>query len=547
MRSLLRCSRPVTLAVALVIAPDLVAHDVVINEIMYHPPNDVDLAQFIELHNRGTQPVEVSGWAFTKGIHFKFPNRCTIPAHGFLVVCRNRPTFAAYYGQVAMVLGDFTNRLSHGSKRLELRDAQGQVVDSLKYSDTGDWPTAPDGYSASLERICPGGPSEDAANWTPSKLRSPTQPGGTPGRRNDGYSAQMPPVIAQIEATKPAPAVPVTVRALISDPEGVAGATLLHTAIAGGPESAEVQVAMRRVAGDERRGTAEGTIPAQPAGRMVRWRVRATDALGVARTEPLENEPRPTFTYSTFPATNAAQIPLALVFQINPSPERGGGRPANGATAAFGNGMFLLVPPGGGEARVFDHVGLTPRRGGFKILFQKDRMLDGISTLNVAVNQCIQNWDGYFNNHFAYHDSDGTGRWEIYPWDADKTWGDYDGASARFDWYSMPLTFGMNGDRPVGTGWWREPGQLSGPLLANDEFRRRFLARLREICETVFTPEKLFPFIDALQTRLEPEIEERARLGGENVEAAKQRFRQDVQSFRNQVQHRRGFLLQRHP
>jgi len=68
-----------------------------------------------------------------------------------------------------------------------------------------------------------------------------------------------------------------------------------------------------------------------------------------------------------------------------------------------------------------------------------------------AVNMCIQNWDGFFNNYFTYHDTGPSGRWEIYPWDEDKTWGDYDGRPDDQPWYTMPLTFGMNGDQPPGT------------------------------------------------------------------------------------------------
>lgn len=45
-----------------------------------------------------------------------------------------------------------------------------------------------------------------------------------------------------------------------------------------------------------------------------------------------------------------------------------------------------------------------------------------------AVNMCIQNWDGFFNNYYAYHDLKAGGKWEIIPWDEDKTWGGYDGA-----------------------------------------------------------------------------------------------------------------------
>src|SRR5262249_31220227 len=86
-----------------------------------------------------------------------------------------------------------------------------------------------------------------------------------------------------------------------------------------------------------------------------------------------------------------------------------------------------------------------------------------------AVNTLLTHWDGFFNNYFTYHDT-ATGKWSMYPWDQDKTWGITDGESKVF--YKMPLTFGMAGDKaPFGqwnfNGWWRPPGWFSGPLLAN--------------------------------------------------------------------------------
>jgi spore coat protein CotH len=170
-----------------------------------------------------------------------------------------------------------------------------------------------------------------------------------------------------------------------------------------------------------------------------------------------------------------------------------------------------------------------------------------------AVNMCIQNWDGFFNNYFTYHDTQGTGKWEIYPWDEDKTWGDYDGAALPYDWYEMPLTYGMKGDRQPrgglfaffggGPSWWRAGGWFSAPMLANPEFRKRFLARLGELCHQLFTEEKLLPIIDALEKRLAPEIPLRATALGEDAEQALKTFRADIQSFRDQVKHRRKFLL----
>src|SRR2546423_8084897 len=104
----------------------------------------------------------------------------------------------------------------------------------------------------------------------------------------------------------------------------------------------------------------------------------------------------------------------------------------------------------------------------------------------------ISHWDGYFNNYFTYYDKHGTKKWEMYPWDQDKTWGYYDGIGEDDVFFNMPLTFGMNGDpRPKenvgfgnpfggGTAWWRPGGHFSGALLANPQFRKVFLSRVKE-------------------------------------------------------------------
>jgi len=168
-----------------------------------------------------------------------------------------------------------------------------------------------------------------------------------------------------------------------------------------------------------------------------------------------------------------------------------------------------------------------------------------------AVSQCISNWDGFFNNYFVYHDTGKTGKWEMYPWDMDKTWGDYDGASGDYDWYKMPLSFGAEGDKPGGgifrrrfgpfggQSWWRPPGHLSGPLLANPGFRQVFLDKLENILDHTFTPEKMFPVIDALEKRLEPEVAFKTS----NSSWATDQLEHDIETFRNQVRHRRAWLL----
>ncbi|HSH17377.1 MAG TPA: CotH kinase family protein, partial [Verrucomicrobiae bacterium] len=167
-----------------------------------------------------------------------------------------------------------------------------------------------------------------------------------------------------------------------------------------------------------------------------------------------------------------------------------------------------------------------------------------------AVNMVLSHWDGYFNNYFIYHDRRGSGQWEIYPWDQDKTWGVHDQSGDQV-FFDLPLTFGMAGDRPPGDGpafmnpghWWRPGGSFSKPLLANPEFRQQFLQRIRQILEETYNEAVFFPIIDALAARLRPEIPIRAQAIGEEASQALARLDRNVASLKEHLMKRRQFLL----
>ncbi len=663
---------------------------VVINEVMYHPPNDLDNLQYVELLNASSATVDISGWSFTKGITFVFPANTRLNPGAFLVVCRSVADFSAYYGKSIPALGDFSGKLSHGGERLELLDAQKKVVDWMKYSDQDGWPLGADGYSASLERICPQEKGNRADNWASSKLPLTKSPAGTPGQPNDSFSTNLPPAISSVEFKPPAVGQKMVVSATVADSDGVQDVALLYLTITGTNRSAETSVAMKRVSGDAKRGRYEATLESQPVNSLVRFHLQAVDAFGLKRFQPAENEPRPAYSFSTFANTNNARIPFGFTLLTGGEAEHGpnnrrlsrsGGGTAN---ATRGSDAFIYLPPDGGAVQTFDFVRALPRSGGFKLHFLKDQTFRGMTTVDIvfeesprwvlaeplsyevyrlagvpaeltdhlriwmdgkllgyyllieqptkpflkrhsrndtgelykvfwqgdgivgmhkkrshpttghadllqvidglnktsgaeqwefiqqnfnveeiinyfAVNMCIQNWDGFHNNYYAYHDTGGTKKWEMYPWDEDKTWGDFDGAPSSYDWYEMPLTTGMKGDQSPpadpnskgnrlwgqfgGVNWWRGGGYFSKPLLANPEFRKRFLARLREICLTVFTEEKLLPAINAMEQRLEPEISVRAAAKGQDAEKALKNFHAHIQSFRDQLQNRRKFIL----
>jgi len=172
-----------------------------------------------------------------------------------------------------------------------------------------------------------------------------------------------------------------------------------------------------------------------------------------------------------------------------------------------------------------------------------------------AVNTVLSHWDGFFNNYFTYHDP-GSGKWEMYPWDQDKTWGFHDGLQEGGLFYDMPLTFGMEGDAPPGwpkdrppprgvaDAWWRPGGYFSKPLLANPQFRKHYLARTKEILETVYTAEIFFPIIDQMGERLKEEVRIRATAIKEDPEQASQRLQRNLASLKEHLTKRRKFLLE---
>ena len=157
--------------------------DVVINEVMYHPSEDEDNREFLELYNRGTDAVDLSSWSISGGIVFTFPAGLSIDPGAYLVIARSSETVTSLYG-ISNVTGNFEQRLGNGGDSLVLQNASYVQTDQLAYDDDPPWPEGPDGGGPSLECIDPWADNADAANWAAGTA---TLPGGTPGRQNSVY------------------------------------------------------------------------------------------------------------------------------------------------------------------------------------------------------------------------------------------------------------------------------------------------------------------------------------------------------------------------
>ena len=193
------------------------AGPVVINEVMYHPPDPFVGAtvdpEYVELYNPTNSAVELSTdygtygvipWRITGGIDFEFTVGTTIPAGGYLLVVgfdpavelQKKSEFEAIYGLASgtPMVGPYAGKLNNFSESVRLRrpdtpEPNGDicggvgnpspfvpyvVVDELTYFDFGEWPEAADGTGASLERIDPLAVGTDPSSWAASAPSGPT-------------------------------------------------------------------------------------------------------------------------------------------------------------------------------------------------------------------------------------------------------------------------------------------------------------------------------------------------------------------------------------
>ncbi len=142
--------------------------EIVINEIMFAPPSPpLSVAavgsQWIELYNKSTAPVDLSGWRFDGTVDFTFPPNTTVAAGGYLVVAENPATLPG-----TGALGPWSGSLSRNSDHIVLKDAAGNPADEAQYFSGGHWPEYADGGGSSLELRDPRADRTHANSWAAS-------------------------------------------------------------------------------------------------------------------------------------------------------------------------------------------------------------------------------------------------------------------------------------------------------------------------------------------------------------------------------------------
>jgi hypothetical protein len=177
---------------------------IVITEIMYYWDTsnpDNDNYEYIKLYNIKNYAVNLwtqdpcgpgdVNWAITQGVDYTFPYHTAIPAHGYIVVVKNKGKFSSIYPSVpsSIIFGPFSGKLSNAGENVELsmpgewtvpNDPNSPRafirVDNVTYSDgthhenfvgLDPWvkTRSANGGGDSLHRIDPNLFGDDVSNW----------------------------------------------------------------------------------------------------------------------------------------------------------------------------------------------------------------------------------------------------------------------------------------------------------------------------------------------------------------------------------------------
>ncbi len=289
------------------------AQTVIINEIMYHPqpdmPEDTRL-EWVELHNPGTNIINLNGWRFSKGIDYTFPNLLLHPG-GYVALVAEINAFETRHPTAGPAIGNFTGTLGNNGETLQLDDAAGNEVDHVDYATEGDWAIRQrgpfdqnhqgwewqaehDGQGKSLERIHPGlggAAGRHGQNWAASTANN-----GTPGLVNSVRATNTAPHLLDLAHAPLVPTstdpVTLTVRVLAPAATGLT-VRVWHRVDNTGATFASTTMTDDGLGGDATGGDGlyTATLPARANNAVVEYYVEARDAQDRVRTWPAPVQP----------------------------------------------------------------------------------------------------------------------------------------------------------------------------------------------------------------------------------------------------------------
>lgn len=122
---------------------------------------------WVEIFNRSSNTVDLTGWRIDEGIDYRFAAGRTLAPGGFIIVAKDVGYMQALYPGLDVV-GPFTNRLSQNSDYVVLKDPRNNLADEVRYFSGGRWHKYADGGGSSLELRDPWADNTKPEAWAPS-------------------------------------------------------------------------------------------------------------------------------------------------------------------------------------------------------------------------------------------------------------------------------------------------------------------------------------------------------------------------------------------
>ncbi len=120
--------------------------DLVITEILYNQPGN-DTLEFIELYNKGNQPLNLAGYKVTSGFDYVFP-AYTLQPGSYVVVARYASYFEQTFGLTPLQWE--SGALSNSGEKIVIKTPSGAIADSVEYDNKKPWDNKADGEGSSL-------------------------------------------------------------------------------------------------------------------------------------------------------------------------------------------------------------------------------------------------------------------------------------------------------------------------------------------------------------------------------------------------------------
>ena len=162
--------------------------DIIINEIMFEP--DIDNSEFIEFLNLTLDSVNIGGWQIEDEKRNSSKLSVTslvLPPNQYFILAADSLVIRKYGIEnypYKTIVGTSSLGLVNTGELILLKDARGNVVDSVWYSDKWHNKNFVSTKNISLERINPRLNGNDSKNWSSSV----SSIGATPGKQNSIYT-----------------------------------------------------------------------------------------------------------------------------------------------------------------------------------------------------------------------------------------------------------------------------------------------------------------------------------------------------------------------